>query len=122
MREIRTNTPLQALDLMNDVTFLEAARKLAERMLTEGGRDARCAHRLGFALALARRAQHRARGRSLLEALRQFEARYRAIPRRRRNFSTQGESPRDRARTRELAAYTSVASMILNLDEVITKE
>jgi hypothetical protein len=37
VRDTRTNTPLQALNLMNDVTFLESARKMAERMIKEGG-------------------------------------------------------------------------------------
>ncbi len=39
VRETRTNTPLQALNLMNNVTFIEAARKLAGRMIQEGGRQ-----------------------------------------------------------------------------------
>ena len=46
VRESRTNTPLQALNLMNDVTYLEAARKMAERMMREGGSDAGRAHRV----------------------------------------------------------------------------
>ena len=52
--ENRTNTPLQALDLMNDVTFLEAARKLAERMMAEGGASPAERVRYGYRLVLAR--------------------------------------------------------------------
>ena len=54
LRRPRSNTPLQALDLMNDPTYVEAARFLAQRMLQEGGAavDARLAH--GFRLLLAR--------------------------------------------------------------------
>ena len=55
VREARTNTPLQALVLLNDVTYVEAARKLAERMLTEGGRspEDRIAYAYRFVLARA---------------------------------------------------------------------
>ncbi len=52
IRPSRTNTPLQALNLMNDVTFLEAARKLAERMLEAPTAEARIQR--GYQLTLAR--------------------------------------------------------------------
>src|SRR6185503_9483878 len=51
VRETRTNTPLQSLNLMNDVTYLEAARMLAERMLKEGG--ATPSQRLAWAFRVA---------------------------------------------------------------------
>src|SRR5262249_58825498 len=50
-----TNTPLQALVLMNDPTFVEAARALAQHMIQEGGRDAGRRIDLGYRLATARR-------------------------------------------------------------------
>ena len=54
VRELRTNTPLQALNLMNDVTYLEAARKMAERMMREGGDTPASRIGYGFKLATAR--------------------------------------------------------------------
>ena len=54
VRKDRTNTPLQALTLMNNVAFVEASRFLAERMLREGGDEPREQIRYGFMLATAR--------------------------------------------------------------------
>ena len=71
--ENRTNSPLQALELMNDVTFLEAARKLAERMMTEGGASPEERVGYGYRLVLAR-APDAARRQALLKALDGFSA------------------------------------------------
>ena len=64
VRELRTNTPLQSLNLMNDVTFLEAARKMAERMMREGGSTPAERIGYGFELATARRPEQRRNRRS----------------------------------------------------------
>ena len=56
VRETRTNTPLQALNLMNDVTFNEAARFIGQRMMKEGGSDAASRLRYGFRLVSQRAA------------------------------------------------------------------
>jgi hypothetical protein len=122
VRENRTNTPLQALNLMNDVAYVEASRKLAERMMREGGK--RPEERIEYAcrLALARPPKP-AEAQVLADTLRQFQARYRADGKAAEQFLSHGDAPRDRKLdARDLAAYTSVASLVLNLDETVTKE
>jgi len=122
VRQMRTNTPLQALNLMNDVTYLEASRKLAERMLKEGGSQEE--ERIGYAFRLATaRPPRRQETRILLDSLHRFRDRYYADSRAALSFLSYGESPRDESLDpSELASYTGVASLILNLDETITKE
>jgi hypothetical protein len=122
VRETRTNTPLQALDLMNEVTFVEAARKLAERMMMEGGKQPRERVEFGYELALARPPKP-AEMQVLLDTLDGFEARYRTDRKSAKEFLKHGDSPQDiKADARELAAYASIASLILNLDETVTKQ
>jgi hypothetical protein len=117
VRTSRTNTPLQALNLMNDITYLEAARKLAERMLEENPSDP-LAH--GYRLVLARepRAEERAAIRKLLD---RNLSRYRRDPRAAAELLTPGEAPRAALDVSELAAWTTAASLLLNLDEAVTK-
>jgi hypothetical protein len=120
--ENRTNSPLQALELMNDVTFLEAARKLAERMMTEGGALPEQRVSYGYRLVLAR-APDAAQRQALLKALDGFAAGFRGDAGAAREFLKQGESAaRPGLDEVELAAYAGVASLLLNLDETITKE
>jgi hypothetical protein len=122
VRATRTNTPLQALDLMNDVTYLEASRKLAERMIKEAGPAPAERIDYGFRLALARPAAPK-ESQILTETLRQFEQRFESKPDAAMKYVSHGESPRDtKINAAELAAYTAVASLILNLDETITEE
>ena len=122
VRTGRTNTPLQALNLMNDVTYVEAARRLAERMMTAGGETP--AERVGFAyrLATARRPPPAAEA-ILVDGFRRHLDRYRADRGAALDLVRQGEAPRDETLdVAELAAYTMVANLILNFDGTITKE
>ena len=122
VRESRTNTPLQALDLMNDVAYVEASRKLAERMLREGGatQDSRIAY--GYKLALARHPRAK-ESQVLTRTLNEFQQNFKTNKSGAEKFLTTGESPIDKSLDPvELAAYTGLASLILNLDETVTKE
>jgi hypothetical protein len=120
-RRAFTNTPLQALALLNDPTYVEAARALAERTVVEAGasESARIAH--AFRLATARRPTTREAA-----VLRQLFQTQLAAFRRNRSAADEllrvGESARrTRVDAAELAAWTMVASTILNLDETITR-
>jgi hypothetical protein len=122
VRETRTNTPLQALNLMNDVTYVEAARMLAERMLTEGG--ARAEERVAWAF---RSATSRRPGEKELQVLvnnliaqREYFSNH---PKEAVRLLAVGERRNaQKLDATELAAYASTAGLILNLDEVITKQ
>jgi hypothetical protein len=121
VRETRTNTPLQALALLNEVTFVEAARELAARVMREAGpADERIAR--AFRLAAARSPSDQELtilGGSLVRHLRKF----RRQPDEAAKLLKVGEAPADDGLDPcELAAYTAVANLILNLDEVINKE
>jgi hypothetical protein len=122
VRELRTNTPLQALDLMNDVTYLEAARKMAERMIREGGDTPASRIAYGFELATARASRDR-EARVLAESLAFYRDGFQSDPAAAAKYLSQGLATRDeKLDTRELAAYSVVASLILNLDATVTKE
>ncbi|HEX3599364.1 MAG TPA: DUF1553 domain-containing protein, partial [Lacipirellulaceae bacterium] len=122
VKRARTNTPLQALALMNDVTYMEAARKLAERMLTEGGTSADT--QLTFAFRLATSRAPTANELSMLRtSLQKYEDRFRGSPATAEQFVSHGESPRNKSLdVVDLAAHTAVASVLLNMDETISKD
>ncbi len=120
VRRPRTNTPLQALVLLNDPTYVEASRKLAERMMTEAKSDK---GRIVFAFRLATaRAPGAAELRVLLGLYERQLAGYAANRPAALKLLGVGEAPRnERLDPAKLAAWTMVASAILNLDETITK-
>ena len=122
VRPSRTSTPLQALALMNDVTFVEAARGLAQRVLRAGGATPDERVMLAFRLVLTR-APKPAELPVLLENLHSHLARFRADPKAAQSLLSAGESPRDpQLDPVELASYTALAGLLLNLDEAITKQ
>jgi mono/diheme cytochrome c family protein len=121
VRRARTNTPLQALILLNDPTYVEAARKLAERMLREGGATPTEKARFAFRLCTAR-APTADEERELVAAYETQKAHYASNLEQAQSLLKVGESPADAALdASELAAWTIVASVVLNLDETVTK-
>jgi len=122
VRELRTNTPLQSLNLMNDVTYLEAARKMAERMMREGGAAPAQRIAYGFELATARQPDRR-ESEILQSSFNYYRDAFQSDTKAASKYLAQGEAPRDATLDeRELAAYATLANMMLNLDATVTKE
>ena len=121
IRRARTNTPLQSLVLLNDPTYLEAARVLAWHMIQDGGDDIETRLNVGYRRCLARnaRANEVLVLSALLEKSRQRFAEDAALA---VSFIAIGDTPVDTAIDPvELASWTVIASTLLNLDETISK-
>ncbi|MGY8771270.1 MAG: PSD1 and planctomycete cytochrome C domain-containing protein [Pirellulales bacterium] len=116
-----TNTPLQALTLMNNKTFVEAARFLAERILTEGGKTKTERLTFGFQLVTARQPTT-VELKLLASSLNAFSQKYQSNNVDAEKLLKTGERPRnENIDLSEHAAYTMLASLLLNLDETINK-
>ncbi|MCC6509609.1 MAG: DUF1553 domain-containing protein [Pirellulaceae bacterium] len=117
----KSNTPLQALQLMNDVQHVEAARALAQLMLEHGGDAA--AERLTFAYrTILSRSPMDAELAVLQTQLDKNLAHYGSDVELAKKLIAQGESkPKAELDASELAAYTLIANTILNLDETVTR-
>jgi hypothetical protein len=117
----RSNTPLQALVLLNDPTYVEAARAFAERILREGGTND--GERIRFAMrwAVTREARP-AEIEKLLTLLRDHRAHFQADRAAAKQLISVGERPAPaNLDDAELAAWASVARVVLNLHETITR-
>jgi hypothetical protein len=122
VRVTRTNTPLQALALMNDETYVEAARVLAENVITAAETDPAARIMLAFRRIAGRRPNAKEL-QTLAQNLERQLAHFRQYPQEAESLVEVGEAPRkDSCDICELAAYTAVTSLIINLDEAITKE
>ncbi|RFC42510.1 MAG: Protein of unknown function (DUF1553)/Planctomycete cytochrome C [Verrucomicrobia bacterium] len=117
----RSNTPTQALALLNEVTYVEAARRLAEGMLLEGGATPEARVEWAFQRVLARkpdafeRATVTSRLKARLEQLLPDEAAARKM------ISVGNSKPVGSLVPGELAAYTVTANVLLNLDETVSR-
>jgi mono/diheme cytochrome c family protein len=122
VRRSRTDTPLQALALLNDVTFIEASRALAQHMLTEGGSTPETRLAYAFRRTLGR-TPTAAENQILAAGIQKRIAHYRADTASALKLVSIGDTPRDpKLDVPELAAYTLTCSVLLNLDETLTKE
>jgi hypothetical protein len=121
VRRVRTNTPLQAFVTLNDPAYVEAAQALARRIVAEGGATTEDRARFGLRLALARPPAN-----EQVERLGSLYAseleRYRKDPQAAQALATEPLGPLPTgADPAEMAAWTAVANVLLNLDGVLTK-
>jgi hypothetical protein len=125
VERVRSNTPQQALVLLNDPTYIEAARTFAERILEVGGKSK--AERLNFAYQDAISRNPTAAETELLNELfdshlKQFSAEEDAAKNLLKTGLREADVKAEKAARAELAAWTSVARVIFNLHEFITRQ
>lgn len=120
VNRVTSNTPLQALVLLNDPEFVEAARVFAQNSLTQGKS---AAERIRWTFERAvQRPPAPVEAQTLNELYRKSLARFKASPERARQFTGLGEAPGTaRARAAELAAMTAVTRAVLNMHETVTR-
>ncbi|MGH9842711.1 MAG: DUF1553 domain-containing protein [Blastocatellia bacterium] len=114
VRRVRTNTPLQALTMLNDEAAMVAARALAKRMIEEGGADAKARLIHGFRSCMTRspkEAEIERLGALAQQQLSYFNA-----------HAAESGKLTNSSNSAELAAWTMVANVLLNLDETVTKQ
>jgi cytochrome c553 len=117
----RTNTPLQALVTLNDPVFVEAAQALARRVAKEGGATTADKATLAFRLCLTRQPRE-AELKRLVELYDKARAQYAASPKEALQMATMPLGPvPESLDTTDLAAWTVVSNVLLNLDEMFLK-
>ncbi|RMG34032.1 MAG: DUF1553 domain-containing protein [Planctomycetota bacterium] len=121
IRRIRTNTPLQAFVTLNDPVYVEAAQALARRILAKGGATDRARARFGLSLCLARPPSEKQIG--IIERLYRDELdHYRRHPEDAKAVATEPlGAPPPGVKLPELAAWTVVANVLLNMDGVLVR-
>ncbi len=121
VKRVPTNTPLQALVMMNDPVYVEAAQSLARRIAAEGGKDARARATYGFRRCVSRPPKP-AEADRLVALYEEMRARYAKDAARAKAMATEpiGPAP-EGADLAELAAWTVVGNVLLNLDEMLLK-
>ena len=122
VKRSRTNTPLQALAMLNEVTFVEAARGLAQIMIQKGGASAPDRLRYGYLRTTSLELDVAALN-VLLKGLQERLAWYQKHPEEAQQLVSQGQSPIPAGiAVPELAAYCTTASVLMNLDRVVTRQ
>ncbi len=121
LRRVRTNTPLQALVTLNDPVYIEAAQALARRIVSGGGASAAERAEYGIRLCLVRSPHEGETGR-VVRLYEQALARYRKDADAARRMATEPLGAAAKGQdVAELAAWTVVGNMLLNLDETLMK-
>jgi hypothetical protein len=122
VKQVRTNTPLHALVTLNDVTYVEAARALAESVLTSDARNDAERIELVVRRLLARRPSV-SESKILAARLDELRKQFAEDEESAKKLLSVGESPRnERLDAVDHAAYTALCTLLLNLDETLTKQ